>query len=293
MAEIDRTSHVAVIGLGAIGLPVAINLAKAGVSTQVWNRSAASADKASSYGAIRIHNLSEINSRIILTVLPDISQVHEVLDNGLELALQVGDIFVVMGTVSPIAIKELGARLAKIGVKCLDAPVSGGDVGAQQATLSIMVGGDPEVFEEVKSTLEIIGSTIRLLGPLGSGEMAKACNQIVVAVTLTAIAEAITLGRRAGLDDKVLLDILAGGLANSQVLTVKREKIESGDFAPGGSSAFQLKDLRFALEAGLDTHTSLPVTEKVTELYNDLVNSGDGGLDHSAIIRQIERRSSL
>ncbi len=293
MAEIDRTSQVAVIGLGAIGLPIAINLAKAGVSTQVWNRSAAAAEKAASFGATRFQNLSEIDARIILTVLPDISQVYEVLDNGLESALQAGDIFVVMGTVSPIAIKELGARLAKIGVKCLDAPVSGGDVGAQQATLSIMVGGDLEVFEEVKPTFSKIGSTIRLLGPLGSGEMAKACNQIVVAVTLTAIAEAVTLGRRAGLDDKVLLDILAGGLANSQVLTVKRGKIESADFAPGGSSAFQLKDLRFALEAGLDTNTSLPVTEKVTELYNDLVDSGDGGLDHSAIIRQIERRSSL
>ena len=196
-----------------------------------------------------------------------------------------------MGTVSPIAMRELGERLNAKNVHVLDAPVSGGDVGAQNASLSIMVGGEKEILERVRPVFEKIGSTIRFLGPLGSGQMAKACNQIVVATTLTALAEAINLGRNAGLDDSVLLDILAGGLANSQVLTVKREKIESGDFTPGGSAVFQLKDLNFALEAGIDTHTALPVTEKVRELYESLVANGDGALDHSAIVREIARRS--
>lgn len=291
MAEIERSNRVAVIGLGAIGLPVAINLAKKNTYTQVWNRSDAAALTAVSAGAHRVDSIESIDARIVLTVLPDMSQVLELLDKGLESALKSGDILVVMGTVSPIAMRDLGQRLATKGVHVLDAPVSGGDVGAQNATLSIMVGGEKEVLDAVAPIFEKIGSTVRHLGPLGAGQLAKACNQIVVATTLTALAEAVNLGRNAGLDDSVLLDILAGGLANSQVLTVKREKIESGDFTPGGSAVFQLKDLRFALEAGVDTHTALPVTSKVTELYESLVAAGDGELDHSAIVREIMRRS--
>ena len=291
MAELNRNDAVAVIGLGAIGLPVAINLAKTATPTQVWNRSDSPANKAVTAGATRLESLESIDAAIVLTVLPDMAQVISVLDSGLEKALQPGDILVVMGTVSPIAMRELGERLNAKNVHVLDAPVSGGDVGAQNASLSIMVGGEKEVLERVRPVFEKIGSTIRFLGPLGSGQMAKACNQIVVATTLTALAEAINLGRNAGLDDSVLLDILAGGLANSQVLTVKREKIESGDFTPGGSAVFQLKDLNFALEAGIDTHTALPVTEKVRELYESLVANGDGALDHSAIVREIARRS--
>jgi 2-hydroxy-3-oxopropionate reductase len=293
VAELNRNEAVAVIGLGAIGLPVAINLAKTIKPTQVWNRSDSPAIKAVAAGATRLESLESIDAAIVLTVLPDMAQVISVLDSGLEKALQPGDILVVMGTVSPIAMRELGERLRAKSVHVLDAPVSGGDVGAQNASLSIMVGGEKEVLERVRPVFEKIGSTIRFLGPLGSGQMAKACNQIVVATTLTALAEAINLGRNAGLEDSVLLDILAGGLANSQVLTVKREKIESGDFAPGGSAVFQLKDLNFALEAGVDTHTALPVTEKVRELYESLVANGDGALDHSAIVREIARRSQI
>lgn len=291
MATVDRSERVAVVGLGAIGLPVAINLSQKKTFTQVWNRSDAAAERAAKAGAHRIEKLSDIDAALVLTVLPDMSQVITLLDDGLEAALKSGDIFVVMGTVSPIAMRELGARLEAKGVRVLDAPVSGGDIGAHNATLSIMVGGDPATLEEIRPIFEKIGSTVRHLGPLGAGQLAKACNQIVVATTLTALAEAVNLGRNAGLDDSVLLDILAGGLANSQVLTVKREKIESGDFTPGGSAVFQLKDLKFALEAGIDTHTALPVTEKVAELYESLVAAGDGQLDHSAIVREIMRRS--
>jgi 2-hydroxy-3-oxopropionate reductase len=291
MAEVTNRAEVAVIGLGAIGLPVAINLAKKGVKVHIWNRSDAAALKAMEAGAIRIASLSDIDAPIVLSVLPDMPQVDDVLANGLSTALQPGDIFVVMGTVSPVAVRKLGDQLHERGVHLLDAPVSGGDVGAQNATLSIMVGGDIEVLKVVQPIYEKIGSTIRHLGPLGSGEIAKACNQIVVAVTLSALAEALTLGRKSGLDDAMLLDILAGGLAGSKVLEVKREKLESGDFTPGGSALFQLKDLKFALEAGVETGTALPVTSQVASLFNALIEAGDGALDHSAIIREIERRS--
>jgi 2-hydroxy-3-oxopropionate reductase len=286
-----RNDRVTVIGLGAIGLPVAINLAKSGTSTLVWNRSQGPADKAVAAGAKQFKNLSDNDSAIVLTVLPDLPQVDEVLANGLEESMKSGDVLVVMGTVSPIKVAELAKRLATKGIRLLDAPVSGGDVGAQNATLSIMVGGDAKDLADVLPTFEKVGQTIRHLGPVGAGEMAKACNQIIVAATLTAIAEAVTLGRRAGLDTTVLLDILAGGLAGSQALNVKRSKIESNDYTPGGSANFQLKDLRFALEAGAATGTSLTMTEEVTKLFTALVESGNGGLDHSGIIREIERRS--
>ena len=286
-----RNNKVTVVGLGAIGLPVAINLAKSGAPTFVWNRSQTPTDKAVAAGATQFKNLSDNDSAIVLTVLPDLPQVDEVLANGLEESMKSGDVLVVMGTVSPIKVAELAKRLSTKGIRLLDAPVSGGDVGAQNATLSIMVGGDAKDLADVLPTFEKIGQTIRHLGPVGAGEMAKACNQIIVAATLTAIAEAVTLGRRAGLDTTVLIDILAGGLAGSQALNVKRSKIESNDYTPGGAANFQLKDLRFALEAGAATGTSLTMTEEVTKLYTALVESGNGGLDHSGIIREIERRS--
>ena len=285
-----RNNRVTVAGLGAIGLPVAINLAKSGAATFVWNRSQALADKAIEAGATQLKTLSDNDSAIVLTVLPDLPQVDELLANGLEASMKSDDVLVVMGTVSPIQVAALATRLAAKGIRLLDAPVSGGDVGAQNGTLSIMVGGDMKDFADALPTFQKIGQTIRHLGPVGAGEMAKACNQIVVAATLTAIAEAVTLGRRAGLDTTALIDILAGGLAASQALSVKRSKIESNDYTPGGAANFQLKDLRFALEAGAATGTSLTMTEEVTRLYASLVESGDGGLDHSGIIREIERR---
>jgi 2-hydroxy-3-oxopropionate reductase len=286
-----RNNKVAVIGLGAIGSPVAVNLAKKGANVEVWNRSDAGTKDAVLAGAKKISELKNIDASIVLTALPDLSQVESVLAAGLREALKKGDILVVMGTVSPVAIKKLGTELTASGIHLVDAPVSGGDVGAQKGTLSIMVGSTDEEFETLLPVFNLVGETIRHLGPLGAGEMAKACNQIIVAVTLTAIAEAVTLGRRAGLDTHTLLDIFSGGFANSHVLSVKRERIENGDFAPGGSASFQLKDLRFALEAGLETGTELPATKRVTELFEALIAAGDGELDHSSIIKEIERRA--
>jgi 2-hydroxy-3-oxopropionate reductase len=286
-----RNNKVAVIGLGAIGSPVAVNLAKKGANVEVWNRSDAATKDAVQAGAKKVSDLQNIDAAIVLTALPDLSQVESVLAAGLREALKKGDILVVMGTVSPVAIKKLGAELSASGIHLVDAPVSGGDVGAQKGTLSIMVGSTDEEFETLLPVFNLVGETIRHLGPLGAGEMAKACNQIIVAVTLTAIAEAVTLGRRAGLDTHTLLDIFSGGFANSHVLSVKRERIENGDFTPGGSATFQLKDLRFALEAGVETGTDLPATQRVTELFEALIAAGDGELDHSSIIKEIERRA--
>ena len=281
---------VAVIGLGIMGLPICKNLVKAGIETEVWNRSEGALLEAIKVGAIRVDQLSSCRADIVLTVLPDIKEVREVLAGGLETALHPGSILVVMGTVSPVAMVELAQELAQKGIRAIDAPLSGGDIGAQNGTLSIMVGGDQSVFEEVLPIFQAIGKTIRLLGPVGSGQIAKACNQVVVAITLTALGEAITLARKSGLDAHAVFDILSGGLANSQALQIKREKIESGDFTPGGFSKFQLKDLNFALERAEQIGVELPVTSIVRELFAELVEHGDGELDHSAIVREIERR---
>ncbi len=282
--------EVAVVGLGVMGLPIVKNLLKAGFEVEVWNRSEPAIVNAVSMGAHKMNSLTECRSQIVLTILPDSNDVREVLANGLQSALKPGSILVVMGTISPVAMKELAQELAPHGIRAIDAPMSGGDVGAQAGTLSIMVGGDEVTFQELLPIFEAIGKTIRLLGPVGAGQLTKACNQVIVAITLTALGEAITLARQSGLDAHNVLDILAGGLANSQALTIKREKIESGDFTPGGFSKFQLKDLNFALESAQASGVDLPVTTVVQQLFSDLVAHGDGDLDHSAIIREIQRR---
>lgn len=287
----SRNERVAVIGLGMIGLPIAVNLVRKGVDVQVWNRSAKSLERAVDEGATSVVTLAKIDAAVVLMVLPDIDQVYEVLTNGLQEALKPYDLLVVMGTVSPIAIRKLGADLNVLGIRIVDAPVSGGDVGAWDASLSIMVGGAEEDVAQLAPIFSKIGKTIRHLGPIGTGQLAKACNQIVVATTLTALAEAVILARNSGLDDAIVLEIFEGGLANSRALEVKKEKILSGNFTPGGSAVFQLKDLMFALEAGAETGTALPITAQVAKLFASLVEAGDGTLDHSSIIREIERQS--
>jgi 2-hydroxy-3-oxopropionate reductase len=286
---VSRAADVAVLGLGAIGLPVAVNAARAGFRVQVWNRSIEKTVRAVEAGATIAALPSDIDARIVASVLPDTPQLDELLDAGLENALRPGDILVVMGTVSPVAIQDLGARLSGRGIHVVDAPVSGGDVGAWEGTLSIMAGGTDEDVSACMPFFTAIGSVVRHLGPLGSGQLAKACNQIVVATTLAALGEAINLARAAGLDDTQVVDILAGGLAGSRALDIKGEKILSGDFTPGGSAVFQLKDLRFALEAGAAVGSPLPVTSVVADLYAQLVDRGLGDLDHSAILRMTEK----
>ncbi len=282
---------VGVIGLGVMGLPMAKNLVNAGFEVEVWNRSQPAIEKAKAAGATAVAELKDFSAPIILTVLPDIHEVREVLKNGLQTALAPRSILVIMGTVSPQAIVELEKELTAHQIRLVDAPMSGGDVGAINATLSLMVGTDAATFDELSPVFAALGKTVRLVGPVGAGQLTKACNQAIVAINLTALGEAITLARKSGLDTKAVFDILAGGLANSQVLNIKREKIESGDFTPGGFSKFQLKDLNYATQTGHEHGVDMPVTNLVRDLFKDLVEHGDGELDHSAIIREIERRS--
>jgi 2-hydroxy-3-oxopropionate reductase len=284
-----KKQSVAVIGLGVMGLPIALNLSKSGFSTQGWNRSAAACEIAQKGGVEICSDLNQISAEVLLITLPDLPQLREILDAGLREVLKPGQIIIVMSTTSPVDMAKFAEEMQPLGVKVLDAPMSGGEVGAQNASLSIMVGGSEIDFNYVKPVLEALGKTILLMGPIGSGQLTKAANQIVVGINLSAVGEAITLARRAGLDANKVLEIFTGGLANSAALELRRSKIEARDFPAGGKSKFLLKDLRFALEAADSSETNLPITKLVTNLYATLVEHGDGELDHSAIIREIER----
>jgi 2-hydroxy-3-oxopropionate reductase len=284
---------VGFVGLGVMGRPMARNLLRAGHRVVVWNRGAGPAAELAAAGANVARTPAELAAAapVVLTMLPDLPQVEEVLrrDDGLLAGMGPGSVLVVMGTVSPVAVRDLGARLAPGGVAVVDAPVSGGDVGAEQATLSIMVGGRPEDVARVGPYLEAMGTTVDHLGPLGAGQLAKACNQIVVAATLTALSEALVLARRGGLDPRQVFAVLGGGLAASRVLEVKGPKLLAGDFRPGGAAAFQHKDLGFALAAARDEGVALPLTAVVDQLYGAARWNGLGEDDHSVVVRVIER----
>lgn len=284
---------VGFVGLGVMGRPMARNLVRAGHRVVVWNRSAGPAAELATAGATVAPTPAELATAapVVLTMLPDLPQVEEVLrrDDGLLAGMHQGSVLVVMGTVSPVEVRDLGGRLEPAGVAVVDAPVSGGDVGAEQATLSIMVGGRPEDVTRVRPYLEAMGTTVDHLGPLGAGQLAKACNQIVVAATLTALSEALVLARRGGLDPQRVFAVLGGGLAASRVLEVKGPKLLGGDFRPGGAAAFQHKDLGFALAAAREEGVALPLTALVDQLYGAARWNGFGDDDHSVVVRVIER----
>jgi 2-hydroxy-3-oxopropionate reductase len=193
-----------------------------------------------------------------------------------------------MSTISPIVSQKVGTALEPVGVAMLDAPVSGGEKGAIEGTLSIMVGGDRGVFESVRPVLEAMGKTITLLGPLGFGGFTKLANQIIVAGNLTALAEALTLGRKAGLDRELLLTALAGGLAGSRCLDQKRPNYLAGSYEPGFKIDLHYKDLGLIMESARALGVPLPATAVVQELFNAMRVKGRGGMDHSGIITLLE-----
>jgi 2-hydroxy-3-oxopropionate reductase len=277
-------ADVAVVGLGAIGLPVCRNLVRGRLLVQAWNRSQTSAASAAKAGAHIVGNVGDVDASVVVVALPDMPQINEVLTSGLREALRPGDILVVLSTVAPTAVRELSEELSTRGVGVVDAPVSGGDVGAEQATLVLMVGAAEADFARCESLFGLIGKTAVHLGPVGTGSVAKMANQIVVGATLAAIGEALSVTRASGLDDHAVLDVLCSGLADSQALRVKRAKLESGDFKPGGSADNQLKDLEHALSTADALGLRLEVARSARAIYRRLVDRGLGRLDHSAAV---------
>src|ERR671916_2012477 len=283
---------VGFIGLGIMGKPMAKNLIEAGHDLVVYNRTQEKAEELAGDGATVAGSPREVaeQSDVIITMLPDSPQVEEVLtgEDGVLEGIKEGALIVDTSTISPVVTEELAAKVAEKGASMLDAPVSGGDVGAIEGTLSIMVGGSEEDFERARPLFEAMGKTIVHVGGSGAGQVTKAANQVVVALAIEAVSEALVLGSKGGVAPEKILDVLGGGLAGNKVMEVKREKFLSHDFSPGFRSELHHKDLGIALAAGRAYGVVLPVTALVDQMLLSMKNKGWGGEDHSALLRVVE-----
>jgi 2-hydroxy-3-oxopropionate reductase len=286
---------VGFVGLGIMGACMAGNLLEAGHELVVHNRTRTKAERLAQRGARVADSPREVaeGSNVIITMLPGPPQVEEVVagQGGLLEGAREGSLIIDMSTSSPILARELARTARNKAVGMLDAPVSGGDVGARDGALSIMVGGEEEDFERARPLFGVMGETVVHVGGTGAGQVVKACNQIVVALVIEAVAEALILGAKAGVAPGRVLEVLSGGLASSKVLEVKGEKFLSHDFAPGGKVEYHRKDLGIALEAGREYGVTLPVAALVDQMFGVLEAKGRGGWDHSALLTLLEERS--
>ncbi len=285
------------IGLGIMGKPMASHLIDAGYELVVHNRNRDAVDELVGKGAAEAHSGKEVaeQSDIVITMLPDSPDVESVAlgEGGIIEGAHEGLIFVDMSTIAPSVTTQVGEVLGKKGVQSLDAPVSGGDIGAQNATLSIMVGGDKDTFNTVKPLFDIMGQSAILCGPLGAGQTVKACNQILVAVTIAGVSEALTMGTKAGVDPIKIVQVLSGGLARCGVLENRGERMVNGDFDPGFRIRLHYKDLNIIQKTSNDFDVPLPVTSEVFELFKTAMVKGRGELDHSGLLTVIEDMSNI
>jgi 2-hydroxy-3-oxopropionate reductase len=285
------------IGLGIMGRPMAKNLLKAGYPLVVHSRSRGPVDEIARAGAKVGSSPRDVaaQSDVVITMLPNSPDVELVAlgRDGIIEGARPGLLFVDMSTISPIVSKKVGEALAAKSVKMLDAPVSGGERGAIDGALSIMVGGDKAVFDAVLPIFQAMGKTITHLGPLGFGGFTKLANQIIVAVNLTALAEALTLARKAGLDRDLTLTALAGGLAGSKCLDQKKPNYLADAYNPGFKIDLHFKDLGLIMESARALGVPLPTTAVVQELFSALRVKGRGGLDHSGVITLLEDIAGL
>ena len=279
------------IGIGLMGLPMAKNILKSGYKLTAFNRSPNKADLLKEFGAEIAKSLGELvnNSDVIITMLTDDKAVDEVMNNqNFVENLKSGKILIDMSSVKPITAKKHANSLKLKDINYLDAPVSGGTIGAEEATLAIMIGGDQNVFNEVKDLLKTMGNPT-LVGPVGSGQVSKLANQIIVGLTIGAVAEAVTLCEKAGADPIKMISALSGGWADSKVLQTHGKRMINKDFTPKGKTSTHLKDMNNILECANNFNTHLPISNLVKEMYKNLVENGCGNDDHSSLYKEIER----
>lgn len=279
--------RVGFIGLGIMGRPMAHNLVHADYPLVVYNRSQGAVKELAGEGAVAVRSPREVaeQSDVVITMLPDSPEVHQVVlgTDGVVEGVRPGMLFVDMSTIAPATTREVYAALKAIKVQALDAPVSGGEVGAKEGSLSIMVGGDREAFERAMPIFKILGRNIVHIGDAGAGQVTKACNQIVVALTIQAVAEALMLAKRSGVDPARVREALLGGFAQSRILELHGQRIIDSTFKPGFKIRLHRKDLGIALQTGRALSLPLMSTAQVAELMNALIARGDGDLDHSAL----------
>lgn len=281
------------IGLGTIGGAMAGHLLNAGFPLVVWNRTPSKAKHLLEKGAVWAESPAELAGQcdVIFINVSDTPDVLEVIfrEKGVVMGLQPGAILVDNSTISPVASREVYTQLAELGVKSLDAPVSGGDIGARNATLTIMVGGDADALEEVRPYLEVLGTKITHVGGAGAGQIAKAANQIMVAAQMVAEAELMIFAQKAGADPEKVIEAIKGGAAQCWTLDVKAPKLLVGDRQPGFKAKLQAKDMGIVTETVEAYDMTLPAALLHAELYRSMVDIGDGELDNSAIISLVEK----
>lgn len=291
------TEKIGLIGPGIMGQPMGMNLINAGFPLWVFSRTASRAQPLVDAGATMCDTPAAVaeEADIIIVIVSDTPDVEAVVlgDNGVLAGASAGKVLVDMSTISPIATRSIAGKLAEKGVEMLDAPVSGGDVGARNGTLSIMVGGKPDVFERVRPVFEILGKNIVHVGDTGAGQVAKACNQILVAEHINAAGEALLLARACGADPEKVRQALLGGFAYSKVLEVHGERMLTRNFKPGFKARLHKKDMHIVMNTADEEGLDLPTARAVTEAIDQAVENGDGELDSTVLVRILEARNGV
>ncbi len=285
------TKKIGFIGIGLMGLPMSKNIVKAGYNLTVFNRSKNKAEPLKEFGAKISNTLKDAveGSDIVITMLTDDTAVDAVMNNSDFLEnLKTGSIVIDMSSVKPTTATKHGNNLKLKNINYLDAPVSGGTIGAEEASLAIMVGGEQNIFDDAFYILKKMGNPT-LVGPIGSGQVSKLANQIIVGLTIGAVAEAVTLCEKAGADPNKMIKALSGGWADSKVLQTHGKRMINKDFTPKGRTSVHLKDMNNILECANNYNTHLPISNLVKEMYKSLVDNGHGETDHSSLYKEIER----
>ena len=285
---------VGFIGLGIMGKPMAKNLVKAGYELVVSDKFAkAAVEELVAMGATAAETNADVAKQvdILITMVPNSPHVKEALfgENGAAAALKKGSIVLDCSSINPVASREINAELEKMGIEMMDAPVSGGEPKAIDGTLAFMVGGKPEIFEKVKPLLEKMGSSVVLCGGIGAGNVTKLCNQIVVAVNIAAVAEAMTLGQQCGVEPEKIFEAIKGGLAGSTVMNAKAPMMMDQNFKPGFRINLHIKDLNNVVDAAAKYDSPIPLTQSVLEMMKILRRDGDEGCDHSALVKYYQK----
>ena len=289
------------VGLGLMGAPMAANLLAAGWAVSAWNRTPAALTEFEALGGSRAAGVAELRDKpVIIFMLPDLSHIEDasagLLAGWATEPPAPGTVVVVMSSVSPSAVKNFGARVAEASggnAVVVDAPVSGGTKGAVDGTLAIMAGASEDDFQRLQPLFSAMGSTVRRLGPLGSGSLAKACNQLIVGTTTAALAEAAELAERSGMDVAALYEVLAGGLAGSRVLDIVGPRLAAKDYEPTGPAKFMHKDLSFVLESAAAAGAAVPMASAGIGLYAELKRQGLGDRDLAVVRQTISNLSGI
>jgi len=282
---------IAFIGIGLMGFPMAKNLLKSGYNLKAYNRSQDKADRLKEFGAEISVSIKDVvtNSDIIITMLTDDNAVEKVMGSDEFISnINEGATVIDMSSVNPVLTIKYSKKLKEKKIDYLDAPVSGGTIGAEEATLAIMVGGDEETFKNCYELLKKMGNPT-LVGPVSSGQISKLANQIIVGVTIGAVAEAVTLCEKSGTNPNKMIEALSGGWADSKILQTHGKRMIDKDFTPKGKTTTQLKDMTNIINAGKAVETYLPISSLIKEMYKDLVADGHGNTDHSSLYNAIEK----